>query len=424
MQKRISAIVRYGLAVVGLAVGSSLAPEVQAQHVLRGQVRDAETGQPLPYAHVTLADGASGTATNAEGSFVLRLPSLPADVEVSFVGYAPQRFHVADTLALRVALMPAPLELDELVVRADDAARLVEQAYVKALASQERLRGGQAFYRQLAQAESVYYEVFENFYEAAISGAGIKEWTLEQGRFGLRQDFAEKGYGTFANFSMLTLMATAAQQTSQRKAGALLPLRADAGDHFDFAIVDRMAMGDRTVAKVAFEPTTKKPAPRGHVFIDEETFDVLRYVFTFPEGSGFEPIVMYGKGHRAERQELHFLMTFREALDGEVLPAVIEVDAAYDYVQPDHPRRRIRMRSQLVFFSYHPSPPVGGLAASTKNPSDYSQVNARPYDPAFWANNPVLARTPIEEEVIRSFEEAGAFGNLVGEGEAGAGEPD
>ncbi len=37
-------------------------------------------------------------------------------------------------------------------------------------------------------------------------------------------------------------------------------------------------------------------------------------------------------------------------------------------------------------------------------------IDAAAYDPAFWRDHPVLARTPIDRAAIASFERTGAFG--------------
>jgi hypothetical protein len=44
---------------------------------------------------------------------------------------------------------------------------------------------------------------------------------------------------------------------------------------------------------------------------------------------------------------------------------------------------------------------------------DLEAIKKTKYDPAFWANNPVVKRTPLEDEVARSFEQKGAFGTMV-----------
>ncbi|MEM8556835.1 MAG: carboxypeptidase-like regulatory domain-containing protein [Bacteroidota bacterium] len=53
-----------------------------------GNVVDAETGEPLPYATVLLADASTGTATDADGRFAMaQLTAGPYRVMASYVGY-------------------------------------------------------------------------------------------------------------------------------------------------------------------------------------------------------------------------------------------------------------------------------------------------------------------------------------------------
>ncbi len=58
--------------------------------------------------------------------------------------------------------------------------------------------------------------------------------------------------------------------------------------------------------------------------------------------------------------------------------------------------------------------PTGLPYVSPEKPSqDLADIRRKPYDPAFWRDNPVVTRTPLEEEVIRSFEQEKAFGTMI-----------
>ena len=98
------------------------APEPRAS--LAGHVRDAETGERLPGAHLYLTSLKAGTTTNRDGYFVFS--SLPAgryDVRVSYLGYRT----VDTTLAAggppaEIALTSAPIASEEVVVEAGSSA--------------------------------------------------------------------------------------------------------------------------------------------------------------------------------------------------------------------------------------------------------------------------------------------------------------
>jgi hypothetical protein len=88
---------------------------------LAGRVVDEETGEPLPYAHVLLADASTGTATNEAGlfSFSSLLPG-PHHIVVTYMGY---RVHAGrvwvppnDDVHTRIALHPDPMVEEPIII--------------------------------------------------------------------------------------------------------------------------------------------------------------------------------------------------------------------------------------------------------------------------------------------------------------------
>ena len=86
-----------------------------------GHCDDASTGEPLPAATVHVLGAYDGTISNTEGKYMLSLRSLPAVVEVRYIGYRSQQYHVTEDAAdvRDFALAPVPIELETLVVMAE-----------------------------------------------------------------------------------------------------------------------------------------------------------------------------------------------------------------------------------------------------------------------------------------------------------------
>ncbi|MDP6038034.1 MAG: DUF5686 family protein, partial [Candidatus Latescibacteria bacterium] len=108
---------RLGLLILGVLLGS----QAQAK-VIRGTVTDAATGEPLPAATVQVLGTYDGTISNTQGIYVLELRSLPATVEVRYIGYRSQKIEVTEEVneVQDFALAPVPIEMEELVVTAED----------------------------------------------------------------------------------------------------------------------------------------------------------------------------------------------------------------------------------------------------------------------------------------------------------------
>jgi hypothetical protein len=90
----------------------------------------------------------------------------------------------------------------------------------------------------------------------------------------------------------------------------------------------------------------------------------------------------------------------------------LNVDLQYIHHKDDHFRRRMQTRSVFFFYDFDD---VAGISATpvAARQDDYARIDAAAYDPAFWRDHPVLARTPTDRAAIASFERTGAFGRLT-----------
>jgi hypothetical protein len=68
-----------------------LSPECFGQHSdVSGSVRDKSTGEPIPLAHIFIANTSVGSTSDAEGKFLLReVPSGEFTIVCTVVGYEP-----------------------------------------------------------------------------------------------------------------------------------------------------------------------------------------------------------------------------------------------------------------------------------------------------------------------------------------------
>lgn len=82
--------------IIGLFTVSTLL--CQAQHVLTGAVRDAETREPLAYASVLVLPSGVGTTTDMSGNFSVNIPEVrtPSQIIVSFIGYKTDTITISE----------------------------------------------------------------------------------------------------------------------------------------------------------------------------------------------------------------------------------------------------------------------------------------------------------------------------------------
>jgi len=86
---------------------------------LTGSVRDALSGESLPYAYLWSDEGNSSLVTNVDGYFSLTNTQLPTTLKISYLGYTDTTIVVTRQAAntrLKILLAPQPQHLREVVV--------------------------------------------------------------------------------------------------------------------------------------------------------------------------------------------------------------------------------------------------------------------------------------------------------------------
>ncbi len=105
--------------VLKIALFTLLSSSVlQAQITLKGKVQDAETGEELIGAAISLGQNQGGTNTDYNGEFVLKVAALPVQLRVTYTGYTPFELTVQDAnQRLSIKLSSSEVLIEELVIK-------------------------------------------------------------------------------------------------------------------------------------------------------------------------------------------------------------------------------------------------------------------------------------------------------------------
>lgn len=143
------AVALFASAVCALAVA-------QAQTFrLSGRVTDKETGEALSSATVRIAGTTRGTITNVDGRYILRTSAGQVLLVYSYIGYRTDSVSVAVSgdAAVEVSLVPAAIELPEVVVAAEDPAMGIMRRVIE---NKSRWRDSLQAYRFSAFTRQVF----------------------------------------------------------------------------------------------------------------------------------------------------------------------------------------------------------------------------------------------------------------------------
>lgn len=86
------------------------------EKTVTGTVTDAQSGETLPGANVTVQGTQTGTTTNAQGEYKIEVPGPDATLVFSFIGYQSEEVEVGDQTVIDVTLQENVGQLDEVVV--------------------------------------------------------------------------------------------------------------------------------------------------------------------------------------------------------------------------------------------------------------------------------------------------------------------
>lgn len=99
---------------------------LQAQHVISGITKDADTHQLLPHCAITLLRSSKGTITDDYGKF--KIEANPGDqLAFSYVGYQNDTLRIAEDIEYEILLKSIPSALDEVVVTAVARTGLIKE---------------------------------------------------------------------------------------------------------------------------------------------------------------------------------------------------------------------------------------------------------------------------------------------------------
>ncbi|MEM1359052.1 MAG: DUF5686 and carboxypeptidase regulatory-like domain-containing protein [Bacteroidota bacterium] len=133
MRKYLPSILFFGLLFL-IPFGGSSNFGLAAQS-LSGRITDAETGEPLPFASIYVEQSKSGTASNADGYFQVKLAPGTNRVVFQYLGYQTQVKTVRGSQNLDVELSSEALDLTEVEVLSggeDKSYSVIRRAIAKA----------------------------------------------------------------------------------------------------------------------------------------------------------------------------------------------------------------------------------------------------------------------------------------------------
>ncbi len=271
-----------------LMVLALLAPAASGQVLLRGIVVDAQTGETLPAASIQIEGTLRGTISNAEGQFTVEADSLPVDLIVRYVGYAPARSRVEQADNVRLALRRMVYQLEEVVVSGDEdpAVRIMREVIRRKKEWRAELEtySADAYNRFTMRNDTGIVSVVESLSKAFWRREGGMREIVVANRQTNNMQIDE--YLPAARF-MANFYDDNLDVAGYDFPGVTHP---DAFRHYTFTLVGSWRQGDDTVFDIKVEPRNRlKTAFVGRLSVLDGVFAMLDVELTPGESFLFPP---------------------------------------------------------------------------------------------------------------------------------------
>ena len=377
--------------------------EEQETTVIEATVVDAETGEPLPFASISVVPPRhASTITNAEGGF--RIAVMEGDkLRFTYAGYQSLTLS-PKAVGRKVKLKPATLMISEVNVKALPLKEIRKETVRQK--KKHRRKTADYYYRQTAFVDSTCYEYVEAFLSGK-SAVALNDLKLISGRYaGVRPDTASgqilQFYKNFFTFSQIEL---ATSRSKLDPSDDVMPLYERASVLYD---IDYDVLSDSAscLYVIRFQP---KDYIKGStilgctLYVDSASNHILRC-----DGSGrnFRILQQYPKALKRKDEVLP--VTFNFSINMTEENGFTEVQSVYVDTYHYVDSTLVRTKSTLFNVGAHEG---GKKGRDLKFEDDlHKRIEKQEYDRDFWRKNEFVRRTRIEEAVSELFERNDLFG--------------
>ena len=371
---------KHRLFLIILAILTSL--QIQAQRILEGVVKDKESGEVLPFAHI-YCQGRLATMSNSQGEFAL--VANPGDViRVTFLGHKSVSI-IASELPKVVWLKASMQYLPEVVVL--PAYSLIKDITRKTAKALKKWNDEKSiyFFRQSTFVDGTQRNMMEAFFDA-YSALRASSFKLFTGRI------AEGGdvfYGAdLYKLSQIRLLDKDNKRISYVE--TIVPLDLHFNNHYETSI-SKVEYDGQTLYEIQFSPNKEsrfKKIVTGTLYVDAEQL---------------LPVKMLGK----IRNLTVVHRSIEGSIDGETLPIDISFDVSFSIE-----RKFPEVTSVIINSAYkdkqHDYRFLSLLYNTGRNKFDSQkksyyifdlrkQIKKRRFNQEFWNNHETLKRTDLEK---------------------------
>ncbi len=290
---------------------------VLSQNIIEGMISDEKTSKPLAAANIQIEGTFDGTISNADGRFVLKVDQLPATIIVTYIGYESQKITIMEepSRLIRVKLKPIILEMEPIIVSAEDPAMAIMRKVIK-----KKQEWRSTFETFIANAYSRL--IFENDSGIVSIAESLSDifWDRERGsREVIKSKRQTSNLSESQNIAVASFIPNFYDDDIKIIGFNIIgPTHPDALDYYKFKLIGERKLDDQIVYDIQVIPDSKlQPTFEGHLAVLDGAFAVLDVDLKPGESIRF-PVPI-------QELNLHYQQQFRSYADQYWLPVDFRV---------------------------------------------------------------------------------------------------
>ncbi len=376
----------------------------QSGIIIFGKLIDSENSATIPYAKVYNKTNEEGTISNDEGYFRIRVTSLNDNVLVSQIGYKTQNLFFEWSTDFQTFKLNANLQLiGEVEARPRDISYLCRLIQNCRLNENKTRNNGKAYYELKTFIDTNQIELVEGFYNYTSTGYDLGNIELKAGRLAIKPDD-----GTM----FLSLESSKAiTQLRMFKSNAYFPegpfeMKARIMEKkFYMSLRSKYLLENKdSVYVINYQPKdTSGNYFEGTIWINKSKSQVLKVTTNCVDCAKY-PFLPIFPIDEIKRLDMNITKTFTES-NGKMCFNHVDFQYNIDYKsikrdsnflysqqavdsQNDSLFQFLNIKTNAVLYSYDQKNQFN-LPKFTSNSdiSDYSKINALPYNSFFWEKN-------------------------------------
>lgn len=358
----------------------------QSTNFLQGYVMSQTTQQPIAYATIYNHTTRMGTVSNSEGYFKIRINDYKDSVAVTMLGY--RNYHIGLTPNnnfVSVMLRDNPLLIPEITVTAQDELYLYE-AVAACESNQTKNRFIAKTYFELeTYVGNKQIELIESYYHAKVHGYDIEELNLKCGRIGL-QKYNDRFFVSVESSQAVNILRLFEQSNYFPQSPMGLGLKKLQKNYNLYLTKKYKDVSDHTILVIEYLPKdTVGNFFTGEVWVDSAQHKVLKITMKTAETKA-HPFLPLHSDDTLKAVSMDITKTFANH-NGSMVLNHIDFNYQINYKPANEASFIVSTKAILYAYDYDDKFIMPRFNFSANNISDYSKLNALPYNSAFWNNN-------------------------------------